>query len=104
MPSSIFFVVLGLNALLFAFATASVASYRGHNVVMAFILGFIFGPFGLVIACFRPVNLSATQAPVVEAGPMRLCESCRSYVPDLASVCRFCGRDLPDEDQIALGN
>lgn len=77
------------NCLVCAITTAIIASQRGYKPVSAFFGGFLFGPYALIVAC---------ATPTFEVGPARLCQFCRSYVPELASVCRFCTHELPDDE------
>jgi hypothetical protein len=59
-------------------------------------LGFFLGPIGLVIvACLPPAPAVTAQGLQIEAGPSKLCPSCRSLIPAAASVCRFCQRESP---------
>ena len=94
-------------AILFAWLVCGIvagfiALARGASSCAGTIFGFLFGPLGILIACFLPSNkptpvvIQGTAA--VEPGAEKLCPHCRSYIPVAASVCRFCQREVSNQE------
>lgn len=70
----IFWILCGVGA-------ALIASSKGGSGFLWFIMGILFGPFGLLFAFF--------------AGPSRVdCPHCKSRIREDATVCPNCQRDL----------
>ena len=76
-----FLIIWGL----FGVAAAVVASNRGASGCLWFILGLLFGPFGLILAFF--------------SGPKQICPLCKSKIHKEATVCPKCNRDIPLTEQ-----
>ncbi|MDT8383313.1 MAG: zinc ribbon domain-containing protein [Gammaproteobacteria bacterium] len=67
--------------LLFGFASALVASSRGGRGFLYFIIGVIFGPFGLLFSFL--------------AGPDKIeCQFCKKTIREDATVCPHCQHEL----------
>jgi hypothetical protein len=88
-----------LFGVLFGVSSGTIAQAKGHGFLGWLFLGFIFGPFALVVVACMP---SIEPVPVVlwdsvEEGEERICPYCRSWIPCAASICRFCLSDVkPD--------
>jgi hypothetical protein len=100
--------------LAFAIVCAIVASNKGYNGLLWFILGIPFGVFALIVICCMPSRKPIAVLPVayqppplpqyqqqppvappqVEEGPRKICHSCRSYIPFNALVCHVCRRQV----------
>lgn len=86
-----------LAALLFGGLGAVVAQRRSGETFGGFLIGFLFGPFGVIIAALKgPDRAAAARAEraAIRQG-LRKCPHCAEFVKQEASVCRFCQRDLP---------
>lgn len=68
--------------LLCAIAASAIGARKGE-AIGAFIVGFIFGPFGILFAA-------------LSKGKRKHCPFCRELVHREASVCPSCQREQPD--------
>jgi hypothetical protein len=75
-----------------AIATGAAARSRGRNPVGWFLLAVIFSPLLALI-----LLMSFQSRP---AGPMKVCQFCRSEVPLDAVVCAHCQRDIDTSEKI----
>lgn len=76
------------------FAGGSVTRAKGRGGAPGYLLGFLLGPVGLLIAVILPRNEGGIEAAALEAGDRRRCPSCAELVRREAVKCRFCGADL----------
>lgn len=86
-----------------AIVSGLIASARGLNGCGYTILGFVLGPFGVLMACVIPSPKTANvvyvqpsqgygQPSLPSSMPMRTCPECLSDIPAEAKVCRYCQR------------
>lgn len=105
-----------------AIVSGIIASSRGLNGCGYTVLGFLLGPFGVLMACVIPPGQTAnvrgpnafvgdgfelrlgrpSQPALPMASPMsalRTCPECLSEIPAAARVCRYCQREsTPDPE------
>lgn len=81
---------------LFGMAAGIIAHAKGRSGCGWFLLGFMLGPFGLIVI-FLPSAANKMQQKAVsngQAGPYRKCPHCAEPVRLEARRCRFCGSPL----------
>lgn len=100
------FIVAAIFLWLLCSVIAGIAAgARGLNGCLWAMVGFVLGPFGVLLVLLwpsaQPVGVQrslavddhppsqAVQAGV-EEGEQKLCPACRSYVPIAAVICRYC--------------
>ena len=79
----LFWILCGIVA-------AVIASSKGRSGCGWFILGALFGPFGIIFAFLASKN----EESMVQAGEMKKCPYCAELVRAEAIKCRYCGSDL----------
>lgn len=81
-----FWILCGVGA-------AMIASARGGNAGMAAVVGFLFGPFGLLFALFMR-NEQAQADKQIADGDRKKCPRCAELVQPDALVCKHCGAEF----------
>ncbi len=94
--------------LLFAIFSAVIASNKGRSGFAWFLIGFFFGPFGLLVAVLPAQQKQTQEAKEVEATSqkrefnpdlvVKKCPSCAERIKLEALVCRLCGHAVEPED------
>jgi len=100
-----FLFIAPLLWLLFAIFSAVIASSKNRSGGGWFLIGFLFGPFGLLVAALPAVEPATGRlgglanaagfAQEPAGSEHRKCPFCAEVIKAEAVVCRFCGRDLP---------
>lgn len=80
----------------------AVASDKGRSGCGWGILGFLFGPLGLLAAAMMSPNAQAKQAQTervgLESGALVKCPMCAETIKREARKCRFCGTEISRPD------
>ncbi len=81
---------------LFGLISAVVASNKGRSGCGWFLLGFLLGPFGLILALVisKKVNYDRIEKPTHDRVAERECPRCQETIRADALKCKHCGRDL----------
>lgn len=91
--------ILILIWILFGIAAAMIMSNKGRSGCGGFALGFLLGPFGLIIALVLQKDHKELESKALTSGDMRKCPQCAELIRREARKCRFCGSDVPALDQ-----
>lgn len=83
---------------LFGIAGGIVLGNKGRSGCGGFLLGFLLGPIGLVIALVMRADQGALERQDLASGTARRCPSCAEIVRAEALKCKHCGADLPPVD------
>ena len=79
----------------FSIISAYAAYSKGRSEGIAFVLGLIFGPFGLLLVLVASRNEEAIGERSIRKGLKKRCLICSEIVQVAAVKCRFCGEDFP---------
>ena len=70
-----------------------IASSKGGNGLLGFIVGVLLGPFGIIIAFFMGDQAKKEEA-TVQQGAAKKCPRCAELVKRDALVCKHCGHEF----------
>jgi ribosomal protein L32 len=76
-------------------ASAAIASNKGLNSGAWFIIGFLFGPLGILAALTKSKTNNKIENEALKEGSAVKCPYCAETIKSEARVCKHCGRDLP---------
>lgn len=74
--------------------TAVIASNKGRAGFAWFLVGFLLGPFGIILALVVSKDVQQIEAQSLAAGATRKCPHCAELVRREAVKCRYCGAEL----------
>ena len=92
----VFAVLLGL-------LPAYIASKKGRSFVGWWIFGFMLLIVALPVALLIKNDLAALEREKLKDGNKK-CPFCAEFIKAQATVCKHCGRDLPDAKDQPLGD
>lgn len=80
---------------LFGIVCAVIANNNGRSGFGWFLIGFLLGPFGLILALVVGKNTEVLEKASLKSGEMRKCPFCAELVKSEAKICRYCQNELP---------
>ena len=73
----------------------AICQEKGRSALEGLFLGLLLGPIGVIICAVLPRDETTLETSALRSGAMRSCPYCAELVRSQATVCRYCGRDIP---------
>lgn len=89
-------MIILVVALILAAIAVAVASKKGRNQIVWFIITFLFGGIPLLILAFLPNLLDVAKKQILDS--TKACPKCAERVKAEANICRYCSYEFPTGD------
>ena len=92
------FIIIFITWLIFSFAVAYGAKNRGRSFGTYLALSIILSPLvGGIVLLMLGENKEGIENNSITEGSSKKCPYCAEIIKKEAKVCRYCGKDLPEE-------
>lgn len=76
-------------------AASVIMQKKGRSGIGGFVLGFCFGPIGLLLTLILSIDQNGLERQALTSGESRKCPACAEIIRTEASKCRYCGTNVP---------
>ncbi len=74
---------------------AAIYSQKGRSGGVGLLGGFMLGPIGVILALISSKNEKGIEQKKISSGLMKKCPYCAEVIKAEATVCRYCGKEMP---------
>lgn len=80
----------------FPIICAVIASAKGRSGIGWLIAGLFFGIFAVILIAILPANSEGIAQNELRKGKKKVCPHCAETILVAARVCRYCGKEVPE--------